>query len=223
VSTTDYLIDILLIVIIFRQVRPHQLTLRAALLPILLLIVAAIIYLRPPFTLGGNDLALIVILALAGIVLGALSGLGDTVWRDGSGILLFRAGVLSVVAWLVGMGFRLGFAYYAYHSGGPSIASFSIHHDITGAHIWTTALFLMAVGQVLARLGVLQLRRLQAGETPAAAGLPGGRASGQPAARLTALATRRAVRRARHEARRQSRRDREDRYASTSLTQSEGQ
>jgi hypothetical protein len=67
VSITDYLIDILLIVVIFRQVRPHQLTPRAARLPVLLLIVAGIIYLRPPFSLGGNDLALIVILALAGI------------------------------------------------------------------------------------------------------------------------------------------------------------
>jgi len=216
VSTTDYLIDILLIVVIFRQVRPHQLTPRAALLPILLLIVAGVIYLRPPFALRGNDLALIVILALAGIVLGALSGAGDTVWRDGGGILLFRAGVLSVIAWLVGMGFRLGFAYYAYHSGGPSIASFSIRHDITGAHIWTTALFLMAVGQVLARLGVLQLRRVRAG-TPATA------TARQPAQPLLAFAARRSERRARHEARRQSRRDcRAGRYADTSLSQSEG-
>ena len=220
-STTDYLIDILLIVVIFRQVRPHQLTPRAALLPILLLIVAGVIYLRPPFTLGGNDLALIVILALAGIVLGALSGAGDTVWRDGGGILLFRAGVLSVIAWLVGMGFRLGFAYYAYHSGGPSIARFSVRHDITGAHIWTTALFLMAVGQVLARLGVLQLRRVRAAGTPATA------TAGQPAQPLLAFAARRSERRserrARLEARRQSRRDRRaGRYADTSLSQSEG-
>ncbi len=224
-STTDYLIDILLIVVIFRQVRPHQLTPRAALLPILLLIVAGVIYLRPPFTLGGNDLALIVILALAGIVLGALSGAGDTVWRDGGGILLFRAGVLSVIAWLVGMGFRLGFAYYAYHSGGPSIASFSIRHDITGAQIWTTALFLMAVGQVLARLGVLQLRRVRAAGTPATA--TAGQPAGQPAQPLLAFAARRSERRlerrARHEARRQSRRDRRaGRYADTSLSQSEG-
>jgi hypothetical protein len=167
-SITDYVIDILLIAVIFRQVRPHQLTPRAALLPILLLAAAGAIYLRPPFTLGGNDLALIVILALAGVVLGVLSGLADTVWRDTAGTLLFRATVLSVIAWVLGMGFRLGFAYYAYHSGGPSIASFSVRHDITGAHIWTTALFLMAAGQVLARLGLLQLRRVRAGRAPVA-------------------------------------------------------
>ena len=121
VNITDYVIDLLLIVVIFRQVRPHQLTLHV----VLLLAVAGAIYLRPPFTLGGNDLALIVILVIAGIVLGALSGLGDRVWRDNAGNLLFRATAISVIAWILGMGFRFGFAYYAYHSGGPSVARFS--------------------------------------------------------------------------------------------------
>ena len=55
-SITDYVIDILLIVVIFRQVRPHELTSRAALLPLALLAAAGVIYLRP-FTLAGNDLA----------------------------------------------------------------------------------------------------------------------------------------------------------------------
>ena len=60
------------------------------------------------------------------------------------------------------MGFRFGFAYYAYHGGASSVASFSARHDITGASIGTTALVLMAFGQVLARLGVLQGRRIHA-------------------------------------------------------------
>jgi hypothetical protein len=161
VSVTDYVIDILLILVIFRQVRPHQLTPRAALLPLALLVAAGIVYLRP-FTLGGNDLALILILAAVGIVLGAASALGDRVWWDDQRQLMFRAGIVSVIAWVVGMGFRFWFAYYAYHGGGPAVASFSVRHDITGAHIWTTALVLMAFGQVLARLGVLQIRRFRA-------------------------------------------------------------
>ena len=123
-SITDYVIDILLIVVIFRQVRPHELTPRAALLPLALLAAAGIIYLRP-FTLRGNDLALILILAVVGIVLGALSGLADRIWRDQTGRLLFRAGVISVITWVAGMGFRFWFAYYAYHGGGPAVASFS--------------------------------------------------------------------------------------------------
>ena len=60
------------------------------------------------------------------------------------------------------MGCRFGFAYYAYHGGGPAVARFSARHDLTGADIWTTVLVLMAFGQVLARLGVLQIRRVRA-------------------------------------------------------------
>ena len=166
-STTDYVIDILLILVIFRQVRPHELTPRAALLPLVLLVMAGIVYLRP-FTVRGNDLALIIILAAAGVVLGALSGLADRIWWDDGRRLMFRAGAISVITWVAGMGFRFWFAYYAYHGGASSVASFSARHDITGESIWTTALVLMAFGQVLARLGVLQGRRIHAISQPAA-------------------------------------------------------
>jgi hypothetical protein len=167
VSITDYVIDILLILVIFRAVRPHPLTPRAALLPLILLAVAGIIYLRP-IALRGNDLALISILTAVGIVLGVLSGLPDRIWRDQNQQLLSRAVAVSVIVWIIGMGFRFGFAYYAYHGGGPAVARFSVQHDLSGANIWTTALVLMAFGQVLARLAVLQVRRLRfAAQNPA--------------------------------------------------------
>jgi hypothetical protein len=173
-SITDYVIDILLILVIFRAVRPHPLTPRAALLPLILLAVAGVVYLRP-VTLGGNDLALILILAAVGVVLGVLSGLADHIWRDEQRQLWFRAGALSVIAWVAGTGFRFAFAYYAYHGGGPAVARFSVQHDLTGAGIWTFALVLMAFGQVLARLAVLQIRRLRAARDLAA--LPSGQAA----------------------------------------------
>lgn len=160
-SVTDYVIDILLILVIFRAVRPHPLTSRAALLPLVLLAVAGIIYLRP-VTLRGDDLALIAILTAAGIVLGVISGLADRIWRDEQQQLWFRAVTLSVIAWVAGMGFRFAFAYYAYHGGGPAVARFSVQHDLSGANIWTTALVAMAFGQVLARVAVLQIRRVHA-------------------------------------------------------------
>ena len=160
-SVSDYVIDVLLIAVIFRQVRPRELTLRSAVLPLVLMVAAGVIYLRTS-PLGGNDVTLIVILTAAGVLLGVLSGSADRLWRDERGRLLARAGVLSVLAWVVGMGFRFGFAYYAYHSGATAVANFSRHHHITGAHIWTTALVLMAFGQVLARVGVLQDRRRRA-------------------------------------------------------------
>ena len=77
-------IDILLILVIFRAVRPHPLTPRAALLPLALLAIAGIIYLRP-VTLSGNDLALIGILAAVGVVLGTLSGMADRIWPEQGG------------------------------------------------------------------------------------------------------------------------------------------
>ena len=40
-SVTDYVIDLLLIAVIFRQVRTHELTIRSAVLPLLLMAVAA--------------------------------------------------------------------------------------------------------------------------------------------------------------------------------------
>ena len=167
-SITDYVIDILLILVIFRAVRPHPLTPRAAVLPLVLLAAAGVIYLRP-VTLGGHDLALIAILAAAGVVLGVISASADRIWRDEQRRLLSRAGALSVIAWVAGMGFRFAFAYYAYHGGGPAVARFSVQHDLTGAGIWTFALVLMAFGQVLARLAVLQLRRVRATHGDAAA------------------------------------------------------
>jgi hypothetical protein len=157
-SATDYVIDILLILVIFRQVPPRELTRHTVVLPLVLLAVAGVIYLKP-ITLKGNDLALIVVLSLAGIVLGLLSGRADRVWRDRRGRLMYRVGLVSVLAWVAGMGFRFGFAYYAYHSGAGAVARFSVSHDITGARIWTTALVAMAFGQVLARLAALQARR----------------------------------------------------------------
>jgi hypothetical protein len=167
VSVTDYVIDILLILVIFRAVRPHRLTPRAALLPLILLAIAGIVYLRP-ITLGSDDLALIFILAVVGVALGVISGLADRIWRDEHRRLLSRAGALSVIAWVIGMGFRFGFAYYAYHDGGPAVARFSAQHGLSGANIWTIALVLMAFGQVLARLAVLQIRRLYATREDAA-------------------------------------------------------
>jgi hypothetical protein len=164
-SATDYVIDILLILVIFRQVPPRELTRHTVVLPLVLLAVAAVIYLRP-IALKGNDLALIVVLSLAGIVLGLLSGRADRVWRDQRGRLMYRVGLVSVVAWVAGMGFRFGFAYYAYHSGAGAVARFSASHDITGARIWTTALVAMAFGQVLARLAVLQARRVRGERQP---------------------------------------------------------
>jgi len=91
---------------------------------------------------------------LNGDGLGTLSGLADRIWRDEQRRLMFRAGAISVITWVAGMGFRFWFAYYAYHSGGPAVARFSVRTASPAPIPGTTALVLMAFGQVLARLAV---------------------------------------------------------------------
>lgn len=154
------MIDILLIAVIFRQVRTHELTARSALLPLALMAVAGLVYLRPS-GLHGYDLVLIVVLTVTGMVIGLVSGTADSVRLTGDGRVLARAGVVSVFAWIIGMGFRFGFEYYADHSGAAAVTRYSIAHDITGAQIRTTAFVLMAFGQVIARVGLLQYRRIR--------------------------------------------------------------
>jgi hypothetical protein len=154
----DYVIDILLIAIVFRQMRARRLTPTSVLLPIMLVGVACLHYLKA-FTPQGNDLLLIAVLATAGIALGLLSGILTAVWRDEDRRVVARAGLLAAAAWIAGMGFRFGFAVWSSHGGAAGVARFSIEHRITGVQAWTTALVLMAVGEVLARLGLLQLRR----------------------------------------------------------------
>ena len=69
-----------------------------------------------------------------------------------------------------GRGFRFVFALYAGTAGGDrAIGRFSAHHAITSGQVWTTALVLMAFAEVLARVAIMQWRRVHAGD---AAGRP---------------------------------------------------
>src|SRR4051794_7977624 len=149
VTVTDYVIDILLIAVVFRQTRARELTRGSVLLPVVLVGVACLNYLRP-FTPRSGDVLLIAVLSAVGVTLGALSGLLTDVWSDAGANVVARAGVLAAAAWVVGMGFRFGFAVWSTGSGAAEVTRFSVDHGISGAHAWTTALVAMAVGEVLA-------------------------------------------------------------------------
>src|SRR3954447_14728852 len=157
-AATDYVIDILLIAVVFRQIRPRELSAGLVLLPIGLVGVACLNYLRV-FTPKGNDALLIALLAVAGVVLGLLSGVVTDVWRDGEGHVLARAGLLAAAAWVAGMAFRFALALWSTGSGASALTRWSVEQRISSGQVWTTALVLMAVGEVLARVVVLQIRR----------------------------------------------------------------
>jgi hypothetical protein len=160
-NTTGYIIDVLLILVVLRQIRKSPLTSRSVVLPVGLLVIAGFTYLKS-FSLAGNDLVLIVIFTAIGVVLGITSGVTTRVWRDDELGIVAQAGVVAAASWILGMAFRFGFALWANSSsGGAALVRFSLRHDITSGQAWTTALFLMAFGEVLSRVGYLQFRRVR--------------------------------------------------------------
>lgn len=156
-TTTDYLINIVLIGLVIIQIKGGPLTLRTALRPLIIVTAAALYYLRG-LPSAGNDVLLDVVLGAVGLGLGVACGMTTRVWKDRSGIQYSRAGVAAAILWVVGIGSRMAFEEYWSHGGTHAIESFSIAHDITSQSAWIAGLVLMALGEVIARLVVIRVR-----------------------------------------------------------------
>ncbi len=171
-----YLINALLVLLVIRQIREHQLDLRALAVPVLAVAAAAVMFLHAvPGT--GSDIALDLLGVSACVAMGAVGGLATRLRPGADGRPLGRAGALAAGMWIAGVGARMAFYFAATHGGGPAIAAFSIAHHITGPAAWTAALVMMALADVLTRLTVVYLRgrRLTASTTPVtAAPVPAG-------------------------------------------------
>jgi hypothetical protein len=165
-----YLINALLVLLVVRQIREHQLDLRALAVPVLAVAAAAVMFLHA-VPGGGSDLTLDLACVLAGAAMGAIGALATHLRAGADGRPLGRAGVLAAGMWIAGVGARMVFYFAATHGAGPAIARFSIAHHITGPAAWTAALVMMALADVLTRLAVVWIRgrRLTATATPAAA------------------------------------------------------
>ena len=156
-TTTDWFIDIALLLIVLRQMREERLTTRTILLPLGMIAWAAGNYLTNIPT-AGNDVPLAVIFAATGVVFGVAGGLLTRV-RYAGGHVLIKASRGAAALWIISMGFRLGFAVWSTHpSGAAHLTSFSAAHDVTGGQAWVVALLLMAVGEVVVRLGTIIIR-----------------------------------------------------------------
>ncbi len=154
---TDYAIDITLIALVILQIRGRRLTGRALLLPVVLVGYVAANYLHGIPT-AGNDLIVVAGAATLGIALGVLCALFTTVKPGPDGHPVAKAGLIAAVLWVLGTGTRLAFQLYATHGGAGAIGRFSASHSITSSEVWVAALILMAMGEALARTGVLALR-----------------------------------------------------------------
>ncbi|WP_413755310.1 hypothetical protein [Streptomyces sp. MMBL 11-3] len=172
-TTTDWITDIALVLIVFRQLRESRLDLKSYLLPLGIVAFVASHYLHTVPT-AGNDLVLIGALVAAGAVLGVAGGLYTRIRRTGDHLLI-KAGAVSAVLWVLGMGARMGFQLWTDHGGADDVARFSVTHDITTGQAWVAAFVLMALTEVLTRLATIFVRsrlvaageQLPAGARPA--------------------------------------------------------
>jgi hypothetical protein len=165
-TTTDYIIDSALVLLVLLQIREHTLTTRTLVRPLVILAIAVVNYLHG-FPTTGNDLVLVLVFALVGGLIGTASGVTVLMWRNATGDVRFRAGWASASLWVLGMGFRFAFVVWITHSGTSTIARFSVHHAISGSDAWTVALLGMAVFEVVTRTLVMAARRQQVQETGA--------------------------------------------------------
>jgi hypothetical protein len=155
-TTTEWITDIALVLVVFRQLREGRLDLRSFLVPLGIVAFVAHQYLNSVPT-GGNDLVLVGTLTAAGAVLGIAGGVYTRVRVSGEHLLV-KAGAVSAALWVLGMGARMGFQLWTEHGGGDDVARFSLHHHITGEQAWAAAFVLMALTEVVTRLATIALR-----------------------------------------------------------------
>lgn len=167
-TTTDYLIDSALVLLVLLQIKERPLTNRALFRPIVIVSIAVLSYLHGIPT-AGNDLVLLLVLGAVGAAIGIASGATVNMRLGSHGEVLTRTGWASGLLWVLGMGSRFGFIYWITHSGAGSLASFSASHSITAAEAWTVALLGMAVFEVLGRTALLAARRARLELSPAMA------------------------------------------------------
>ncbi len=161
--TTDYLINAVFVLIVFRQARERELDRRSVIVPLAIVAYVAHLYVRSIPT-AGNDLVLIGALGGVGLALGIASGFATRVRAGESGLPVARVGWIAGALLIAGIGSRMVFAFAVSHGGRHALASFSYTHQISGA-AWPVALVLMALLEVSTRIAIVQLRGRQAVRT----------------------------------------------------------
>lgn len=155
-TTTDWITDIALVLVVFRQLREGRLGLKSYVIPLGIVAFVASQYLHT-IPSAGNDLVLIGALVGAGAALGVAGGVYTRI-RSADGHLFIKAGAISAVLWVLGMGARMGFQVWVDHGGADDVGRFSLAHDITTSQAWVAAFVLMALTEVITRLATIFVR-----------------------------------------------------------------
>jgi hypothetical protein len=155
-TSTDYLINAVFIVVVLRQARERRLDARSFITPMALVVFVATHYVHTIPT-SGNDLKLVAAMSAVGLTLGVLCGYTTRVRSGPDGSRFARVGWVAGFLLVAGISSRIVFVYALHHGAGPAIRNYSIVHEI-GATAWPVALVSMALFEVTARLVVVQLR-----------------------------------------------------------------
>uniref|UniRef100_A0AAU2UYX1 Integral membrane protein n=1 Tax=Streptomyces sp. NBC_00003 TaxID=2903608 RepID=A0AAU2UYX1_9ACTN len=173
-TMTDWITDIALVLVVFRQLREGRLDLKSFLIPLGIVAFVAHTYLDSIPT-AGSDLVLVGALMAAGAALGIAGGVYTRI-RVAGEHLLIKAGAVSAILWVLGMGARMGFQVWVEHGGSDDVARFSVAHHITTDQAWVAAFVLMALTEVVTRLATIFLRgRMVARQEPRVAAAPAAR------------------------------------------------
>jgi hypothetical protein len=164
-TSTDYILDSALVLLVLLQLKEHPLHISSMLRPLVVVGFACFIYLHTIPT-AGNDLVLLAVVALTGGLIGIASGLTLHMHVSETGEVLARAGWASACFWILGMGSRFAFAVWITGAGAASLMHFSAAHTITTPHAWTVALLSMALCEVLGRTATIMTRKARLQTTP---------------------------------------------------------
>lgn len=159
----DYIGSVLLVLAVFRQIRPVPMTIRNVVWP-LVVVGAVLMGFMPDITFSsqGNSILIVILGSLVGVVLGALCGLSTRVFAGAGGKPMAHAGAAAVVFWVLGMLTRLAFVLYAQNGGSQAIGHWTVALNINPA-AWVPILLFMALGEVLARTVVLTAKMYSVG------------------------------------------------------------
>src|SRR3954471_23712655 len=166
-TTTQYLLNAgLLAFVLWANLGARTVSRARFTLPLLLVAVAAGVFLRDVPT-AGNDVELELDGVAAGAVLGLVAAALVRVERS-QGRLVMRAGAAYAALWIAVIGGRCVFAYGADHWFPRAIGEFSMTHSITGADAWTAAFILMALAMVVVRVAATGVGTARAASRPVA-------------------------------------------------------
>lgn len=165
-TITDYLIDSALVLLVLMQIKERRLTTKSLVRPLVIVAIAVVTYVHGIPT-AGNDLVLVAVLGLLGLLIGVASGQTVLMRRGADGEVLARAAWASAIFWVLGMGSRFAFLIWVNNGGAATIGHFSATHSITSGEAWTVALLAMVTFEVGGRALVQAIRRQQLVGAPA--------------------------------------------------------